>query len=484
MKFAVIHLPNFFLQAGLRNEPALTRRPVAFTDNGIILQATPSAARLGVAAGLTGSQALARCPGLLLKPRSLGQEATATEIVLQMAYRFSPRIESTDAGTCTLELVGLELENPAACRAWAGNILKTLDTFHLEGRIGFSVTPELARLAARVAEPILVVENTDEFIAQLPVELLAPPPDLLKILKLWGIETAGALVALGRDCVIERLGEAAIELFDSISTISTRPLRLVAPAEIFTETITFEHEIETLEPLLNISGGFIRQLTARLAAIHEVAGELKLELGLASGDKIQRCFKMPAPTNDDKILLRTLRTYLETLKTDSPVVFLTLVITPGGLHSHQFGLFETTLRNPNRFFETLARLGALCGCERVGSPVAEPVHKPDVFRMEKPCFDGPGGFSSQADQNCAAPLRRFRPAISAVIEYAREKPVMVRSRAFSGPITRRTGPYLSSGEWWDERRWSREEWDVQINNGAFCRIVRSSQGDFVEGIYD
>jgi hypothetical protein len=46
------------------------------------------------------------------------------------------------------------------------------------------------------------------------------------------------------------------------------------------------------------------------------------------------------------------------------------------------------------------------------------------------------------------------------------------------------GPFLSSGDWWDRDRWAREEWDVQANDGVLYRICRSSDGWFVEGIYD
>jgi protein ImuB len=482
--FAAIHLPNFSLQAALRNESDLSQQPVAIASGEIIFQTNPPAAGFGVVAGLTASQAQARCGHLLIRPRSTALETTATEILLQSAYHFSACIEETDAGVCTMELKGLGLDGPEACHTWATRILKMLDTFYLEGRVGFAVTPALAYLAARVAQPILVVQNVDEFTARLPVEMLAPPPDMLKILRLWGIETARALAGLGKDCVLERLGKEAAALFDSISTTSIRPLKLVAPPEVFTETATFENGIETLEPLLKILNEFIRQLAARLTAIHQVASQLKLELGLASGEKIQRCFQMPAPTNDDRILLRTFRTYLETLKTDSEVISLSLVFIPGSLHSHQFGFFETTLRNPNQFFETLGRLEALCGTGRIGTPIAEPTHKPDVFRLQKPDFDIQDKNTNLANDNQFVPLRRLRPTVSAIIEFNSQKPVAIRSRVFNGQIIKLAGPYFSSGEWWDDRRWYREEWDVQIISGVCCRVVRSNQGDFIEGVYD
>src|SRR5690348_6009792 len=103
--FAVIFIPNFSLQAVLRHEPELRRRAVALVDpkatKPILVQLTTPARAFGVCEGLTPSQAMARCAELIIKPRSTAQEESATEVLLQTAYAFSPNIESTAPGVCT-----------------------------------------------------------------------------------------------------------------------------------------------------------------------------------------------------------------------------------------------------------------------------------------------------------------------------------------------------------------------------------------------
>lgn len=81
------------------------------------------------------SQTVARCDRLLIKSRSMAHEKTATEILLQLAYHFSPCIESTDLGVCTMGLKGLALPHPAAQQAWAAEILERLCDLALEAQM-------------------------------------------------------------------------------------------------------------------------------------------------------------------------------------------------------------------------------------------------------------------------------------------------------------------------------------------------------------
>src|SRR5881394_2080532 len=109
--FAVIFIPNFSLQAVLRHEPDLRGRAIALVDPGLpkslIVQLSLAARDCGVCEGLTASQATARCAELIIKSRALPLEKSANEILLQTAYAFSPNIESTAPGVCTMELKGL-----------------------------------------------------------------------------------------------------------------------------------------------------------------------------------------------------------------------------------------------------------------------------------------------------------------------------------------------------------------------------------------
>jgi protein ImuB len=95
-------------------------------------------------------------------------------------------------------------------------------------------------------------------------------------------------------------------------------------------------------------------------------------------------------------------------------------------------------------------------------------------------------------------FRVFRPPLRAVVEAASGWPTRIRAqvgagRSIRGKVLRLAGPWRTSGDWWAEDGWARDEWDVTVASSeasheqqTVYRIFRDlrSDGWFVEGIYD
>ncbi len=509
--FAVIYIPNFSLQAALRHEPELFARAVALIDgnekNATVFQLTQSARSGGVCEGLTSTQALARCPNLVFKNRSVAQDNATTEIFLQCAYSFSPNIEATAPGIGTLDLKGLSVAavTDAPLQEWAEKILAQLASLNLRGQIGIAENPDLALHAAKIAQPFFLVENSTDFISCLPIESIEPTPDILNVLHRWGIRTLGEFIALGKDKLVERLGPDALDLFDRASANEVRPLNLVQPKDVFEEGVEFEKEIETLQPLLFILRRFIEQLSHRLEMFYFVAEEIQLRLTLSSGEKLERNFRVPSPTRNIDTLFRMLQTHLETVQTESPIIALQLAAKPAKPEHFQFGLFETALRDPNHFYETLAQLTSLLGSNRVGTPVVEDTFRPDTFQMEPANFETDKVLPTSCRQNrnpdtnaprnsptfsadrmsAALSLRRFRPPLAAIVQMREGKPALLNSETFVGAIANANGPFRSSGNWWEQKQlWTRDEWDIETTNGELFRVFTQNGQWFLEGAFD
>jgi protein ImuB len=280
---------------------------------------------------------------------------------------------------------------------------------------------------------------------------------------------------------------------------------------------------------------FLQQVALRLSAIYLVAKELTLQITFADKKSYERCFKIPQPTNDVDLLFRMLHTHLENFKSEQPIIAVSLEAQPIKPARQQFGLFQTALRDPNQLYETLARLTALLGTDRVGTPVLEETYRPDAFRMEPFVWNfnanangtDPGlsqthsfaltgasrpslprgerthsfaltGASrpslprgERERRTCGstavregAALRRFRPPESASVLLNENKPAHIRSAHVEGEIFSHKGPYFASGNWWDEKSWTRAEWDVQLENGVVARCHQSESGWSLDGIYD
>jgi protein ImuB len=306
---------------------------------------------------------------------------------------------------------------------------------------------------------------------------------LISVLHTWGIHSLGQLAALDKQELAVRLGPLAAELWERASGRHTRPLRRVKPPEIFEEVFEFEHEIETTEPLLFMLRRFLESFAVRLGANYLVAKELTLRITFSDKKNYERVFKIPQPTNDVELLFRTLQTHLENFTSDAPIVAVSLRAQPAKPAQQQFGLFETALRNPAQLAETLARLAALVGNDRVGTPVLANTHRPDTFHIEPFRWELP----EQAEAPPPLPrvaLRRLRPSPTASVFLDNNRPAHLRSDKIDGAIVAQNGPYRSSGNWWDEKIWSRAEWDVQLENGALCRCHAEANAWQIDGIYD
>src|SRR5438046_10751959 len=92
--FVTILLPNFYLQAIARHQPKLREQPLAVLDatatKAAILQLNEAAENEGVRAGMTPSQALARCLHLVIKARARDCERPLSNILLHQAFMPSP----------------------------------------------------------------------------------------------------------------------------------------------------------------------------------------------------------------------------------------------------------------------------------------------------------------------------------------------------------------------------------------------------------
>jgi hypothetical protein len=170
--FATIYLPDFYLQAALRHHPELAGKPVALIDDqekkAVIIQLNAAAEQMRVHIGMTPSQGLARDLDLVIKGRHHSQEKLLQDILLDFAGTLSPYVEATAPGIATVQFtdtknLGIKL----------ANVVGHLAHSEIIAQAGIAPAPDASFLAAHLARPVLQIDNTSEFLAALPIEVLA-----------------------------------------------------------------------------------------------------------------------------------------------------------------------------------------------------------------------------------------------------------------------------------------------------------------------
>jgi protein ImuB len=492
--FAVLHLEAFALQAALRAGSPVSGTQPAGLLTGLgrqtgLAECNRAARAAGLSAGISVAQALARCPELLLRAAEPAAEAEAGAVLLAAALTLSPTVEATAAGCCTIDLRGTE---PAGRRAAAEAAVRALAATGLQASAGVARTPRLAAYAARWAGEnalpggFLAVEDEESFLATLPIDYAEPTPAQAARLAGWGVRTLGELTALTAAGLTRRLGREGRELWDRARGGEPRPLRRHEPPTCFHADADHEAGIETLPALLPPLQRHLARLALELQAAGLAAGGLVLELRLEDGPPHRAHLRLPAPTASAGPLQRALETHLTGLRTAAAVKGWSLRVEAVRAPVRQQDFLSGGLRDPHAFTETLARVAALVGADRVGTPVPVDTHRPDAAALGPPpglLEDAPAGPSGAI----GLPLRRFRPPLPARLTFAPASgwPAHVWTERFSGPVTEARGPWCASGEWWEPARaWARVEWDVALAGGGLYRILGEHEAWFVEGEYD
>ena len=486
MNYSVLEVPDFPLHARLRLEPVGTRPLAVYTGGGKkarLAHLNAAATAAGLRPGMSGVQALGLCPGLLLRPAHETAEQEANALLLAAAWRLSPRVEATGPGLCTAALGG---RDPTELRRDTTEARLALDAQGLPVRIGVGPTPGVARFAAWRAAPECWVEDAPAFLAPLPLGLLELAETEATLFESLGLHTCGDLARLPQASLSQRLGERGARLWALANGRDRRPLQTATPPTRHHAGYELEHPAETLEPLLFLLRRFVDRLAGELAPAGLVAAGLTLVLRLEDDTRHEREFRLPQPTARAEALFKVLDQYLGALHLPSPVAGLELELLPAAAAPRQEGLFESALRDPHQFFDTLARVAAVLGEGRVGTPARLASHRPDAFGLGPPPAAIPEHRPAPAPPAVGPLLRRFRPPRPATVELEDGVPARVLCAAApaAGAVRTARGPWRRDGEWWDAAAWAREEWDVELAPGGLYRLVHTPAGWFLEGAYD
>jgi protein ImuB len=407
-------------------------------------------------------------------------------LLVECARAFSPHIEEIPPDTVVFDVRGLEsLHGPPESLADA--IARRVG---LPANIAIASSPDTAAHAAQGLSGITVIAHGQEgfTLAPLPLTLLGGSAEMAEVLDLWGIRTFGAFAKLPTQGVAARLGEEGVRLQRLARGEGYRRLRTIEDALRFEAEMELEHPVELLEPLAFILARLLGDVCGALQARSMATNELRLTLALENGLRHCTTLKLPTPMIDQKAFLKMLQLDLSGRPPGAPVVKAHLTAEPVKPRRVQQGLFVPSSPEPEKLELSVARVRHLVGRDRAGTPEILNTYRPDAFAMR--AFT-PAAKASFAQDSEAPPLprlclRRFRPPRHAQVILVNREPVRIISSSVAGKVMRAKGPWRTSGEWWRDDAWNRDEWDVALETGGVYRLFCELNGGrwFVEGAYD
>jgi protein ImuB len=501
--------------------------------------------------------------------------AAATDVLARVARGASPRVEIVGPGVVVIDARGLarlfgeDAQVAALCRQQAAErgvaaavaIAATRTAallVALDGAARIAALEPSAPESSGPASPpgaVAVAAGTEAAaLAPLPIALIArlaaldaparlgqrgraaagpAPPGVpagaadvpLALWRRWGLATLGALAALPAADLFERLGAAGLGWHAMARGLDARPLVPTAEPQPFEGTCAFEWPIDAIEPLAFALGRVLDPLCARLDRDGLGTVTLQTTLRLVTRELYVRRLALPMPMRDPRVLRTLIVLDLESHPPPAGIDVLTVRFEPVDGRIVQPSLLARAHPRPETIATLTARLRAVMGDGRVGSPVALDTHRAGAIAMRP--FGGPT-MSLAVAESPAAPdagpaasrltLRRLRPPPPVRVELDRGRPVRVRPTGPHrlprlGAVRQSAGPWRSSGDWWrvgsaafddapaavprlraaagasvwqpdasvwsdePDTAWDDDEWDVVLESGTALRLARDRRHD-------
>ena len=501
--YACVYAAEFPSQALLRLRPDLQSQPIAVLDGRPPLEEVCSmnraARRLGASLGMTRLEAEALVvqhggldQGLRLLSRSLEGESAARTVMLECAAIFSPRIEQASQGTAcafVLDIAGTErLFGPP--RALAERLRTALLAAGFRASVAVSANFHTARILAAASRGITIVPAGEEAqsLSGLPLALLEMQPDHAETLAIWGIRTLDELAALPQDELTARLGQSATTLRNLARGAHPHTFQPQEAAFSLREFCEFETPVEQVDSLLFVGARMLDSLIQRASTRAMSLARVDLDLAL-EGNSTHRLVLRPAlPSIDRKFLLKLMQLEIAANPPSAAVLSLALSAQAAQSSKVQLGLFAPQTPEPSRLDVTIARLKAIAGEDRVGSPVLEDTHLAGAFHMTDFRVETLPAIEGNRQPRMA--LRRLRPALTVRMVLKADQPDLFFDGRQSYRVSTCFGPWRSNGCWWSSGDWDNDEWDVlaqsQDNAQLACLLVldRANSEWRLEAFYD
>lgn len=467
--YACLYAREFPAQALLRLRPEMRASACVVIEGKPPLETVCSlntrARLLHVEHGMTRVE-LDTFPDLAVLSRAHETEMTTRAVLLECAAAFSPRIEDRSDDTaflCGIDISGTQsLFGPP--QMLARSLLRRVRAVGITACVTVSSNFHAAVCLAKGLSPsttVKVVARGEEasMLAALPIAVLNPVETQSETFAHWGIYTLGKLADLPEQELIARIGQDGKRLRQLARGEHPHLFQPLEAPFSLAEKMELDTPVELLDSLFFAVGVMLDQLILRTKARVLALASVTITLTLDGGGMHIRTVRPALPSTDRQLWIKLLHLDLEAHPPHASILAIRLDAEPGSTSKIQLGLFSPQLPEAARLDVTLARIRAIVGEDCVGRAVLQDTHAPEGFRME--CFTVSSG--SSVSIGSAAPrisMRQLRPPEPASVTLKNSRPTMFFYRERRYAVEQAYGPWLVSGDWWNQSLWGSEQWDL------------------------
>jgi DNA polymerase-4 len=333
MSIACVIVPYFVAAVERRDDPSLTSIPLVIGDfrreRGEVYAFSREAAGMGVKRGIPLRQAETLCPEAAFIPLSEMRYSRAFQELLEILEEFTQLVEPDGLGCAYLDIGGLERGQATEVVQYMGQAVR--EGVHLSAAIGLAEGKFTARVAASCLDPdqtsIIGPESEREFLQDFPVELLHVGEDVIRRLKLLGINTLGQLAALPASAVLTQFGKEGRHLRRLAMGQDNRRVIPRRKKEVeSSQQRAFDQPVDNLSILEAVTREMAEELVTRLQVSHHLCRELRVIIQFEDGTAQGEDAILSQPTFSREKITLNLRQLLRRIDYRCGVVSLEIVL--------------------------------------------------------------------------------------------------------------------------------------------------------------
>ncbi len=444
-----------------------------------------------------------------------GRDVRTFETVVSAVARFTPQVEVTRPGVCSLPARGPARYFGGEEALAASLVLAATEAAHQIGgehappcRVGIADTPFAARLAARESA-IVPSGRTAGWLAPLPVSVLGVA-SLGEFLGRLGIHRLGQFAEMDEGVVSGRLGTEGMRAHRLARGLDDHRLALDEPPPDMSIQRELDDPVDRVETIAFIATGLAEELASRLSGRGLACTRLCVEASTEHAEELSRWWRADRPFTARSMVDRV-RWQLKGwfgLASGAPSAGITLIrLTAGEVapdSGRQLGFLGEPAEASQRVERAVARVQGLLGHESIGTAVRSggrgPLEQVRIVAWGEPRTEGSGVTQPWPGRlPPPAPTVVYSTPIEISVRDLHGQPVEVSGRGrpsgaparlFLGPgreyaVTGWAGPWPSDERWWDpalHRRRARMQ--VLLEDGSAHVLALEGGRWAIEASYD